>query len=104
MTMTPFPQLVIYIGFTLNFFAVMSVASLFLFRRRPGWQKLRLVSFCYPLFPALFVAIGLWMTFYGLQLKPIISLAAIVTVVTGALVYHARWKSRTADAPAVETY
>jgi len=104
MTMTPFPQLVIYIGFTLNFFAVMSVASLFLFRRRPGWQKLRMVSFCYPLFPALFLAIGAWMTFYGLQLKPFISLAAIATVVTGALVYHARWKSRTASAPAVETY
>ena len=37
--MTPFPQLVNYIGFTLNFFAVMSVASLVLFRRQPGWQK-----------------------------------------------------------------
>jgi basic amino acid/polyamine antiporter, APA family len=103
MTMTPFPQLVVYIGFTLNFFAVMSVASLFLFRRKPGWQKLPLVSFCYPLFPVLFIIVGAWMTFYGIQLKPFISLAAIVTVATGALFYHARWKSRT-EAPAVETY
>jgi APA family basic amino acid/polyamine antiporter len=104
MTMTPFPQLVIYIGFTLNFFAVLSVASLFRFRRRPGWQKLRVVSFCYPLFPLLFLAIGVWMTFYGIQLKPLISLAAIATVATGALVYHARWKSRAKKTPAVETY
>src|SRR5215471_132016 len=104
MTMTPFPQLVVYIGFTLNFFAVMSVASLFLFRRKPGWQKLRAVSFCYPLVPALFVAIGLWMIFYGIQLKPYISLAAVVTVVTGALVYHSRCKSRDVRTPAVETY
>jgi basic amino acid/polyamine antiporter, APA family len=103
MTMTPFPQLVVYIGFTLNFFAVMSVASLFLFRRKPRWQKLPLVSFCYPLFPVLFLIVGAWMTFYGIQLKPVISLAAIVTVATGALFYHARWKSRT-EAPAVETY
>jgi APA family basic amino acid/polyamine antiporter len=103
MTMTPFPQLVVYIGFTLNFFAVMSVASLFLFRRRTGWQKLRLVSFCYPLFPSLFLAVGVWMTLYGIQLKPFISLAAIVTVVTGALVYHARWKLRTARAPVVQS-
>lgn len=103
MTMTPFPQLVVYIGFTLNFFAVMSVASLFLFRRKPGWQKLPLVSFCYPLFPVLFLIVGAWMTFYGIQLKPVISLAAIVTVATGALFYHARWKSRT-ETPAVETY
>jgi APA family basic amino acid/polyamine antiporter len=85
MTMTPFPQLVVYIGFTLNFFAVMSVASLFLLRRRAGWQKLRLVSFCYPLFPALYLAVGVWMIFYGVQLKPYISSAAVVTVVTGSV-------------------
>ena len=104
MTMTPFPQLVIYIGFTLNFFAVMSVASLFLFRHRAGWQKLRIVSFCYPLFPSLFLALGVWMTLYGIQLKPFISLAALLTAVTGALVYHARWKSRTARAPVVQSH
>ncbi|MEN6605744.1 MAG: amino acid permease, partial [Bryobacteraceae bacterium] len=39
MTLTPFPALVVYIGFLLNFFAVMSVSSLFIFRRRPGWQR-----------------------------------------------------------------
>src|SRR5215831_12939363 len=104
MTMTPFPQLVVYIGFTLNFFAVMSVASLFLFRHRAGWQKLRLVSFCYPLFPSLFLAVGVWMTLYGIQLKPFISLAAIVTAVTGALVYHARWKSRAAGDPVAQSH
>jgi APA family basic amino acid/polyamine antiporter len=103
LTMTPFPQLVVYIGFTLNFFAVMSVASLFMLRRRPGWQKLRVVSFCYPLIPALFLAVGVWMIFYGVQLKPLISLAAVVTIVTGALVYHARWKRREVPA-SVETY
>jgi basic amino acid/polyamine antiporter, APA family len=51
MTVTPFPQLVVYIGFSLTFFSVMSVASLFIFRRRPGWQKLRPVSFCFPAIP-----------------------------------------------------
>jgi basic amino acid/polyamine antiporter, APA family len=104
LTMTPFPQLVVYIGFTLNFFAVMSVASLFWLRRSPGWRKLKLVSFCYPLFPVLFVMVGVWMIFYGVQLKPYISLAAVVTIVTGALVYHWRWRPRSAGPPAVETY
>ena len=33
MTLTPFPDLVVYIAYTLNFFAVMSVISLFIFRR-----------------------------------------------------------------------
>jgi len=104
MTLTPFPQLVIYIGFTLNIFAVMSVASLLMFRRREGWQKLRVVSFAYPLVPVVFLLVGAWMTIQGLQLKPYISLAAIVTIGTGALVYHFRIRPRAAAAPAVETY
>ena len=105
MSVTPFPQLVIYIGFMLNIFAVMSVASLFLLRRRPGWRKLRVVSFAYPLFPILFMAVGTWMTIRGVELKPWVSLASAVTIVTGALVYHLRLKSRHPAAPsAVETY
>ncbi len=65
MTMTPFPQLVVYIGFTLNFFAVMSVASLMSSGATRGWQKLRVVSFCYPLFPVLFLLVGVWMIIQG---------------------------------------
>jgi APA family basic amino acid/polyamine antiporter len=90
MTLTPFPDLVIYIGFTLNFFAVISVASLFIFRKRPGWQKVGVVSFAYPLFPAAFVLLGLWMTVYGMMLEPKVSLAAVLTIATGAAVYHFR--------------
>jgi APA family basic amino acid/polyamine antiporter len=58
MTVTPFPQLVYYIGFSLTFFTVMSVASLFIFRRRPGWQKLRPVSFCFPAIPLAYILGG----------------------------------------------
>ncbi|MGH9668296.1 MAG: APC family permease, partial [Bryobacteraceae bacterium] len=90
MTLTPFAQLLVYIGFTLNFFASMSVASLFLLRRRPGWQKLRVVSFAWPLIPGLFVLVGIWITLFGLWLKPFVCGAAILTVVTGAIVYHFR--------------
>lgn len=104
MTITPFPQLVNYIGFTLNFFAVMSVASLMLFRRREGWRKLRVVSFCYPLVPVVFLLVGTWMIIQGIQLKPYISLAAVVTVLTGALVYHFRIRHQPAEAAVIETY
>ncbi len=106
MTMTPFPQLVVYIGFTLNFFAVMSVIALLLFRRRAGWQKLRVVSFAYPLFPVVFLLVGIWMTIMGLQLKPWISLATIVTIATGAIVYHFGLRARAQQpaAPTIETY
>src|SRR5580704_12531082 len=104
MTLTPFPQLAIYIGFTLNVFAVMSVAALMIFRRRSGWQKLRVVSFAYPLIPVVFLLVGAWMIIRGLQFKPMISLAAAVTLATGALVYHFRLRTRQAPTPTVETY
>jgi basic amino acid/polyamine antiporter, APA family len=105
MTLTPFPQLVVYIGITLNFFTVMSVISMFLFRRRrPGWQKLRVVSFAYPLFPVLFILVGTWMTYQGIVLKPYIALATGITLGTGALVYHLRLRSRGSGNPVVETY
>jgi APA family basic amino acid/polyamine antiporter len=107
MTLTPFPQLMQYIGITLNFFAAMSVASLFVLRRRPDWQKLGVVSFCYPLFPVLFILVAAWVAYEGIRLKPWIALAAAVTIATGALVFHWRMRSREPEAtsaPLVETY
>jgi APA family basic amino acid/polyamine antiporter len=103
MTMTPFPQLAVYIGFTLSFFTAMGVGSLFYFRRQPGWKKLPVVSFAWPLVPILFLIPEVWIVFWGVQLKPFISLATVLTMVTGALVYHFRIRPR-APEPAVETY
>ncbi|MGI9074577.1 MAG: APC family permease [Bryobacteraceae bacterium] len=88
LVLTPFPQLVVYIGFTLNLFAVMSVASLFVFRRRPGWRTLPIVSFAYPTIPLLFITVGVWMIIEGLLLRPIISLLTVLTLVTGALLHR----------------
>jgi APA family basic amino acid/polyamine antiporter len=104
MTLVPFLGLMFYIGITLNFFAAMSVASLFFFRRRPGWQKLRIVSFCYPLFPVLFILVGAWISYQGILLKPYVALATSITIGTGALVYRMRLRSRAPEAPVVETY
>jgi APA family basic amino acid/polyamine antiporter len=90
MTLTPFADLFFYIGFTLNLFAVMSVASLFIFRRRPGWHKLPVVSFLWPAMPLLFVAVGVWIFLFGISLEPVVSAAAVLTILTGAAVYHFR--------------
>jgi APA family basic amino acid/polyamine antiporter len=40
MAFTSFPQLVLYIGFCLTLFTSLAVSSVFLFRRREGWQRL----------------------------------------------------------------
>jgi APA family basic amino acid/polyamine antiporter len=103
MTVTPFPQLVLYIGFTLSLFAAISVASLFYFRRQPGWHKTRIVSLCWPLVPILFLIPEAWIVIWGVQLKPFISMAAVVTMVTGALVYHVRLRYQR-PRETVETY
>lgn len=88
LTLTPFPQLMIYIGLTLTFFTVASVASLFKFRRRPDWQRLRPVSFAFPAIPAAYIAVGTCMIVYGVVWQPIPSLMAAVTIAGGAAVYH----------------
>jgi basic amino acid/polyamine antiporter, APA family len=95
MTLTPFPQLFMYIGMTLSFTAALAVASLFVFRRRHrDWQKLRVVSFAWPLVPLVFILMSIWMTVYGLILQPRISAIALATVLLGAAVYHFRIRSR----------
>ena len=99
MTMTPFAQLFFYIGFTINLFAVMSVASLFIFRRQPGWRKLRVVSFAWPLAPLLFILVGVWIFIFGMTLEPKVSLVAVATIVTGAAVYHIHLRKTKATGP-----
>jgi len=94
MTVSPFLNLLFYIGMLLNFSAVMSVVSLFIFRRRQGWQKLPVVNFAYPLIPVFFVAVGIWMTILGVKLRPEISGVAALTVAVGALVYRFRIQTR----------
>jgi APA family basic amino acid/polyamine antiporter len=95
MTLTPFPQLVSYIGFSLTLFTVLSVASLFVFRRgRPGWQRLRALQFAWPLIPASYILVGICMMVYGVIWQPAASLTALATVGAGALVYHFGLRAR----------
>ena len=95
LTVTPFLELLVYIGLSLTLFSVLSVGSLFVFRRtRPGWQRLRPVDFAWPLIPAAYIVMGLIMMTYGVFLHPIASLIAFATVGAGALVYHFGVKPR----------
>jgi basic amino acid/polyamine antiporter, APA family len=89
-TVTPLPDLMLFIGFTLNIFTVITVASIFIFRRRPNWRKLPVVNFLYPLFPVVYIAVGLWIVYYGLSWKPVHSLTALGLIAAGALIYKFR--------------
>ncbi len=93
MTITPFTELIVYVGMSLTIFSVLSVAALFIFRNgRPGWQRLRAVDFAYPLIPASYVLVGACMMIYGVIWQPRASLTAFATVGLGALVYRFRMR------------
>ncbi len=88
MTLTPLRDLFMYIGMSLTVFTVLAVASLFVFRRRANWQKLRAVNFMYPLIPVAYILVGTLMVGYGIVYKPTVSLASLGTIAAGAVVYH----------------
>jgi APA family basic amino acid/polyamine antiporter len=92
MTLTPFPQLVLYIGFSLTFFTVLAVGSVFIFRRRPGWQQLGALNFAWPAIPTLYILIGMTTIGYGFVFSRVASGAALATIVLGAGIYRLVWK------------
>jgi APA family basic amino acid/polyamine antiporter len=97
MTLTSFPQLVVFIGFTLTVFTTLAVASVFIFRRRGGWRPLRSVSFTYPLIPLTYCLLGAGTTVYGLIWQPKASFAALGVTGAGAIVYHFTLRQRAAN-------
>ena len=70
MTLTPFPELIIYIGFSLTVFTVLAVFSVFVFRRRSEWQRLRSGEFSFPLVPASYILVGVCMIAWGIIWRP----------------------------------
>jgi APA family basic amino acid/polyamine antiporter len=89
LTITPFPGLMTYIGMSLTLFTVLSAVALLKFRStRSGWQKLKAVSFAYPLIPVSYILVGSGIMIYGVINQPLASLTAFATVGAGALVYH----------------
>jgi basic amino acid/polyamine antiporter, APA family len=78
----------VFIGMSLTFFTVLSVASVFVLRRRPDWTRLPAVSFCYPLVPLAYILVGACMMVYGFIGQPRASFAAFAIVAIGAMVYR----------------
>ncbi len=83
-----FQTLVYYVGFTLSLFSALSVVALFKFRKRPGWKKLPWVSFGYPLLPALYTVVNLWIFLNFAPGQKWITALSLLTIVGGALSYR----------------
>ncbi len=80
-----FGTLLIYIGFTLNIFAALTVVSLFRLRKE-GISKHQ-VCIGYPVTPIIFIIFALWTTVWSIFMQPFAALAGIATMVIGYLAY-----------------
>jgi APA family basic amino acid/polyamine antiporter len=86
--MSSFSGLLVYIGFTLNIFAALTVISLFVLRR----EKRAHVKVCvgYPVTPIVFLIFTVWMTIWSIGEQPVATLAGVATLAVGFLLYLLR--------------
>jgi len=79
-----FGPLLVYIGFTLNIFAALTVLTLFRIRRRGSAHR---VCVGYPITPLIFVAFAAWTTVWSIRAEPLAALAGFVTLLIGWAAY-----------------
>jgi APA family basic amino acid/polyamine antiporter len=82
-----FDKLLIYIGFTLSLFAVLTVFGLILLRKRNHRRHSGYKTWGYPLTPIVFIVGNLWIIFYSIKNKPFTSGFGLGTIALGGLIY-----------------
>ena len=83
-----------YLGFTLSISAALSVASLFVIARREGRQAIS--AWGYPFTPIFYVAATLILAAIAGRREPVQLFAALITIVSGSVVYYAFGLHKTA--------
>lgn len=85
-----FESAITYIGFTINLFSTLTVAGIFIFRFRKKDKirdKKEYKTWGYPVVPIIFIAQQCWMLFYLGKEKSEASIAGVITVAIGVLLY-----------------
>jgi len=83
-----YERLLLYIGFTLSLFAMLTVLGLMRLRRQGGPPSTGYKTLGYPVTPLLFVLGNLWIIYFSIRSRPAPAAAGIVTIVTGLIVYR----------------
>ena len=91
-----FGSLLIYIGFTLNIFAMLAVFTLFLVRRNN--RTITKICWGYPVTPVVFILFTLWMTVWSITSQPISTLTGLGTLAAGYIVYRILSRNKEKDA------
>jgi len=82
-----FDKLLLYTGFTLSLFAMLTVVGMILLRKKQAALARRYKTFGYPVTPLLFVLGNLWIIYFSIKRMPVISLWGLVTIGSGVLAY-----------------
>ena len=82
-----FDTLLIFIGFTLSLFSLLTVAGLMVLRHRRPTSELLYQTLGYPLTPVFFILGNLWIVVVALLHKPLASLAGLAAIAIGVLLY-----------------
>ena len=84
-----FNALLIYIGFTLSLFALLTVVGLLKIRREEPANRSAegYRTFGYPFTPLFFIGGNLWIIIFSLKSKPMASLLGLGTIFAGMLFY-----------------
>ena len=82
-----FDKLLLYIGFTLSLFAMLTVAGMVRLRIRQPALTTSYRTPGYPLTPLLFILGNLWIIYFSIKSRPITSLFGLGTIGLGIVVY-----------------
>ncbi len=82
-----FENLLIYIGFTLSLFAMLTVLGLMRLRMKGIDEDTRYKTFGYPVTPLVFVLGNLWIIIFSIKSRPVAALFGLATICAGALMY-----------------
>ena len=83
-----FEQVLIYVGFTLTIFTFMTVLGLFILRIRKPHLPRPYKTWGYPITPAIFLIVTLWILCYGFYVKRQESLIGLATAASGLFIYY----------------
>ncbi len=89
-TVSTFVEIIQYISISLSIFAMLTVAGIFILRRRNMPRPFQVPW--YPIPPVIFIGVTCWMIYYMFREDPKIILYSVATMVPGALLHI--WLSR----------
>jgi len=82
-----FEKLLIYIGFTLALFAMLTMLGLMILRLKTKPLASPYKTFGYPVTPIIFILGNLWIAYFSIRNRPVTSLWGLLTIGAGIVVY-----------------